>query len=92
MSLNMPEMSMQEVIHPFIKNPSFPCAPPEWSSENAERDAQQEGITLREDHWETIRILQECLSCTDHLRGRALHDALNEKFHIKGGLRYLYDG
>ncbi|CAK0743281.1 Sulfurtransferase [Gammaproteobacteria bacterium] len=91
MSMHMPQMFMQEVILPFVKDPHFPWAPLEWNTEDAERCAQEEGIILGDDHWEVVRILQECLTCITPPRGRQLHDFLDSEFHNKGGLRYLYE-
>jgi tRNA 2-thiouridine synthesizing protein E len=55
--------------------------------------ADQEGLELVEDHWEAVRALQEyCFrhECSNKYSVRELHDALDEKFHTKGGYRYLY--
>jgi tRNA 2-thiouridine synthesizing protein E len=90
MSMPILEMSSQETLPPFIRNSSFPHAPQEWGKENAERYAQEEGIILGDDHWETIRTLQECFADATPLHRRSLHDALDEKFHSKGGFLYLY--
>jgi tRNA 2-thiouridine synthesizing protein E len=71
----------------------FPHAPEDWSPEEALKIAKQEGLELQEDHWEMVRALQEYFDRhkdQPHIHMRDLHDALDEKFHIKGGLRYLY--
>ena len=55
--------------------------------------AHEEGIELKEDHWAVILALQEFFTHHDDFRQvnrRLLHDALDEKFHRKGGLGYLY--
>lgn len=73
--------------------PGFPHAPWDWTPQAAEKAAKQEGLALGEDHWETIRALQEYFDrhAEDPVfQPRELHDALEEKFHIKGGLRHLY--
>lgn len=74
-------------------DPDFRCAPRDWTAEDAERIAREENLALGEDHWETIRALQGYYA----QRGeegvsnlRDLHDALDEHFHAKGGLKYLY--
>ena len=56
------------------------------------RIARREGIELSPDHWEVLNALQEYFARQEGaaIRRRALHDALEEKFHHKGGLRYLY--
>jgi tRNA 2-thiouridine synthesizing protein E len=74
------------------KDPKFPHAPTSWTREAALKTAQQEGHKLSEDHWEAVRALQKYYA--EHeanpINLRELHDALNEKFHNKGGLKYLY--
>ena len=55
--------------------------------------AREEDIELEEDHWAVILALQEYFTHHDdskQVNRRLLHDALNEKFHHKGGLAYLY--
>jgi len=56
------------------------------------RIAKQEQLELGPDHWEVLNALQEYFARQEGsvIRRRALHDALEEKFHHKGGLRYLY--
>ena len=71
----------------------FSHAPVDWSPEIALEKVQEEGIELDEDHWAIILALQEYFSHHDdskQVNRRLLHDALNEKFHHKGGLAYLY--
>lgn len=74
------------------KDPAFPHAPADWTKKIALKTAQQEGLELGADHWEAIRALQEYY--TKHqevtLNMRELHDALDENFHGKGGIKYLY--
>lgn len=72
----------------------FPHAPVEWTPADALRTASNEALELTDDHWETVRALQEYYARhgeTPVLNKRDLHDALNEKFHAKGGLRHLYE-
>lgn len=70
----------------------FPHAPPGWSQDSARGRAKGEGLELSGDHWEAVRALQEYFARHEHTRInlRELHDALNEKFHGQGGIRYLY--
>ena len=71
----------------------FPHAPVDWSPEMVLRKAREEDIELEEDHWVVILALQEYFSHHDdskQVNRRLLHDALNEKFHHKGDLAYLY--
>ena len=74
-------------------NPKFPYAPIDWSPEDAEALARKEGLTLTDDHWEVVRGLQELFARSEEpvLRARDLHDGLDEHFHYKGGIKYLYE-
>ena len=71
----------------------FPHAPVDWLPEMALGKAREEDIELEENHWAVILALQEYFTHHDdskQVNRRLLHDALNEKFHHKGGLPYLY--
>lgn len=71
----------------------FPYAPEEWTPALAEKIARAEGIELNPDHWEAVRCLQEFFARhADEplINMRELHDALDEHFHLRGGLRALY--
>jgi tRNA 2-thiouridine synthesizing protein E len=70
----------------------FPYAPSDWSESEARDLAMQEGLDLRDEHLEELRALQEYCSRHDcnKYSVRELHDALDEKFHDKGGYKYLY--
>ena len=70
----------------------FPHAPPDWSRETAVDVAQQEQLTLGDDHWAVVRGLQEFFVRHEYgiINLRELHDALDEKFHHQGGMKYLY--
>jgi len=68
----------------------FPYAPKDWKPSDAESIAEQDGLTLEDDHWELIRCLQEYYSKTDFPRLRQVTDALDENFHKKGGMKYLH--
>jgi TusE/DsrC/DsvC family sulfur relay protein len=77
---------------PFT-DPDFPYAPLDWTRDEAREIAQKEGLELTEDHWEAVRALQSYYAHhEDHavINLRDLHDALDECFHQKGGLKYLY--
>jgi TusE/DsrC/DsvC family sulfur relay protein len=73
-------------------DPRFPHAPEGWSAQTAARIARDEGIEIGDDHLEVVRALQEYWArhsgAPVHLRG--LHDALDEKFHRHGGMKFLY--
>ena len=75
-----------------VSDPRFPHAPPGWTRESALEVAQQERLTLGDDHWEVLRGLQEFFARHENgvVNMRDLHDALDEKFHYKGGMKYLY--
>lgn len=88
--------SLLEAIADSGKDPGLdvrlPHAPSGWTRESALQTAQQEGLMLNEDHWRAVRALQEYYSRHKDIpiNMRELHDALDELFHDKGGLRYLY--
>jgi len=88
----MPQ-TMQDIMNPgaTTRDPRFPHAPSDWSPEDAERTASSEEVTLSDDHWEVIRSLQSYFESDEHPNTRALHDALDEHFHGRGGLKYLYE-
>ena len=78
------------------KNADFPDAPIGWTPDDARTVAAQEHLTLTEVHWQVIRALQEYFSRneeegSEHFHARELHDALDEKFHGQGGIKYLYE-
>jgi tRNA 2-thiouridine synthesizing protein E len=72
--------------------PGFPHAPPGWTRELALDAARRETLELSAEHWETIRALQEyhARHVATTVNARELHDALEERFHRQGGLKYLY--
>jgi TusE/DsrC/DsvC family sulfur relay protein len=75
-----------------VKNPDFPNAPEGWTPNLAVKTARDEGLTLTDEHWEVTRALQAYFA--GHTNGsinvRELHDALDEKFHDRGGIKHLY--
>ena len=68
----------------------FPYAPEGWTTSTAKQVAKDEGLELSMDHWETIKALQEYFAKHDHVHVREIYDALDEKFHDKGGVKHLY--
>ena len=68
----------------------FPNAPHGWDIHMAEAVAKEDGLTLREDHWELIRALQEYYQKVEFPKLRQVKDALDERFHNRGGLKYLH--
>ena len=71
-------------------DPGFPHAPADWSLELANQTARDEGLETTDDHWDVIRAVQEFCGKNEKIRLPELHDALEEKFHFKGGMKYLY--
>ena len=69
---------------------SFPYAPSDWSIEGATAKASDLGIELSDDHWQVVQALHEYFNKNDSINRRELTDALDEKFHSQGGLKYLY--
>lgn len=85
--------SMKEILNPGAArkaSPSFPHAPAEWDETAATEAAGKEGLSLNDHHWEVIRALQEFYDRNEDPNVRDLHDALEEKFHTLGGLKFLY--
>ena len=68
-------------------------APPDWSKVSASMLAEQESIDLTESHTEVLYALQRYFATHDKpdVNMRELHDALDERFHINRGMKYLYD-
>lgn len=69
----------------------FPHAPEGWTKADGESTAKSEGLGLTDDHWEAIRAIQEYFAKSETPRVRELRDAMDERFQIKGGTKYLYD-
>ncbi len=84
--------TMREILNPsaFPPDPDFPQAPEDWTRETAREIARQEGIALEEAHWEVIGALQAYFARQARPNIRQLHDALEERFHTRGGMKYLY--
>jgi len=85
--------TMSEILNPGTRthDPEFPQAPADWTRSSAEASAQTDGIQLTDDHWAAIRALQSYFASHERPNVRELHDALEEAFHAKGGLKYLYE-
>lgn len=67
-------------------------SPDDWSESFAKDSASAEGLILSDEHLEVLYAIQEYYSRHElpHINMRELHDALDEKFHLKGGMKYLY--
>lgn len=88
--------TMEDVMHPGTDSQdsaAFPDAPAGWDKQHAVDYARTVRISLHDDHWELIRALQNYFLRheSQSINRRDLHDALDEHFHIKGGLKYLYE-
>ena len=85
--------NMNEILNPGSAqtDPDFPHAPPDWTRDSAVAAAKADGIAVGPDHWEAIAALQTYFATQDKPSIRELHDALEERFHAKGGLKYLYE-
>ena len=86
--------SMRDILNPGLaagSDPAFPHAPEDWRSSDAEDAARAEGLELGDGHWEAVRALQEYFRKNETVNVRHLHDALDERFHGRGGLRSLYE-
>jgi TusE/DsrC/DsvC family sulfur relay protein len=70
----------------------FPYAPDGWAQDAASNRASEEGIETDADHWAVVRALHEFFARHDEpsINSRKLHDALEEKFHPRGGMKYLF--
>jgi len=69
---------------------SFPNAPDNWDIAAAKNTAIADGVNLSDDHWDLIRALQEYYRKAEFPNLRQIKDALEEKFHSRGGMKYLY--
>ena len=74
-------------------NPDFPNAPVGWTQDEAASKAAEDGLSPDSGHWDMVRALQEFYARHDRpsINTRELHDALEERFHSHGGMKYLYE-
>ncbi len=72
------------------KTRTFPNAPSNWDIDDTKIIAIEMGITLTDQHLELIRALQEYYTKAESPHLRQIKDALDEKFHHCGGMKYLY--
>lgn len=90
--MSLLESILEDVQTGSPRDPNFPHAPEGWTPAVARHLSKQEGLAITEEHWDVIRALQAYWvqhSATGiHLR--ELHDALDERFHYEGGIKYLY--
>ncbi len=85
--------TMNEIMNPsaYQKHAAFPHAPEGWTRESASAVAQAEGIELGDDLWDLIGALQTYFAQKERPNMRELSDALEEKFHSRGGLKHLFE-
>jgi len=87
--------SMAGIMNPGAEGgagPEFPFGPSDWTSESAIDAATSEAVQLNGNHWDAIRALQEYYAIHGSVVNvRELHDALDEKFHSVGGMKFLYE-
>ena len=71
----------------------FPYAPDNWNLQDTQASASRAGISLTQDHWDAISALQQYYARHKDLKIniREIHDALDERFHQQGGIKYLYE-
>lgn len=84
---------INRLIQGTSSDPDFPHAPIDWTRAEAESMARAEGIKLTADHWEAVRALQSYYAHHGDdavINLRELNDALDEHFHPKGGIKFLY--
>ncbi len=88
--------TMNDIMHPGMgakKDLAFPHAPIGWTRDAALERARAEGLELGDEHFDALRALQGYFARHGPGAGvnvRELHDALEEKYHEKGGIKYLY--
>jgi TusE/DsrC/DsvC family sulfur relay protein len=93
--MNMLHVStdINRLINEPATDPDFPHAPLDWTRNEAMKIAREEKLEMTEDHWDVIRALQNYYAHHEDetvISLRDLHDALDECFHQKGGLKFLY--
>jgi len=76
-----------------VASSGFPHAPTDWTPEQAQQAATADGLEPTDSHWDAVRALQEFHARHIDDTGinvRELHDALDERFHALGGMKFLY--
>lgn len=84
--------TMMEMERGSSQDSFFPHAPADWTPRQGRAVARAEGLVLNEEHWAVVAALQDYFArhAERERNMRELHDALDERFHVSGGLRYLY--
>lgn len=82
---------LETTLPGYGSNTLFPHAAPDWSLEKAAKMAKAEGINLTEEHVKVLLDLQDYFFHHEgRINMRELHDALEEEFHLDGGIKHLY--
>ncbi len=81
-----------DLHRPHVAIPGYPHAPADWSEDEAINWRVRRGLNWAMTIWRHCGPYRNISRNTKYhgLHSRELHDALDEKFHIKGGMRYLY--
>ena len=73
-----------------VKYDTYPQAPQGWSIEIMNSVARSEGLEITDEHMELVHCLQEYYAKNSHPKLRGVTDAMEEHFHLQGGMRHLY--
>lgn len=81
-----------QMAHDVSRSAQFPQAPTDWTPQEARDVATAEGIALTGEHWEVVRALHDYFArhTPYEVNLREVHDALEECFHSRGGMKFLY--
>lgn len=64
----------------------------DWDRENAEQIAADEGVDMKEEHWQVVAFLRNYyLEYGIAENGKVVAEALSNAFKDKGGTHYLLD-
>lgn len=85
-----PSLYGEETGQSSAKDAEFPDAPHGWSKAEAKKTAEAEGLEANESLWEVVRTIQDYFAEHERYNAREIHDALEEKFHHRGGMKFLY--
>lgn len=72
------------------RDPEFPNAPSGWSRAAAQSLAEAAGLSLADEHWEVVRVLQGAYKEDPDPKISMLQDALAARFAKEGGMKHLY--
>ena len=72
------------------RDPDFPNAPEGWTKATAQSVAAAAGLTLTDEHWEVVRVLQGAFKEDPDPKISMLQDALTARFAGAGGMKHLF--